>query len=591
MRVIHGREERVEGEGSGAFLLSSKDGSFLCLPNQPFNDSNYQGWATLTEGVPYKTIENIYLEGREVDAVHNQHCCVERDSGAATESFHFSSTGLIYSVYNYSGTVNVDFDFRRMNDYDDQGRFYEFYTKEGGLLVVKYKKYTDGSLRTVDHEHFLAFKNVQRYWVTGQWMPRHYSYDASRHSRADFYIYGTLKILVDKEAVIAIGSGKTEEEASVNANKAWHEYKLNGHAHSEEHHDAALNAALNALYSLTCKGRVLAGYPWFYQPWARDELIAIKALLLEGDFFTAKVILLKHLESLKGSYLSTKEGDSLMSADAPGWLFLRLHEFLSSTNAFDYFSREELRFALGKLEEHSEAVARERFKDGLVMNKALETWMDTSADGDTREGARVEVQALQLRAYKLGAKLSELLGEDPSRYAEMEEGLRRNAKAKLYKDCLADGFLNGAPDFTQRPNVFLAFYAYPELLSEEEWKLAFDKALEKLWLDWGGLASIEKDHTLFKPEHTGETNESYHRGDSWFFANNIAALCMHSLDPSKYAEKVRLIRDASVKEMLFSGFLGHCAELSSAKELSSQGCRAQAWSASTLAELLYALKG
>ena len=99
------------------------------------------------------------------------------------------------------------------------------------------------------------------------------------------------------------------------------------------------------------------------------------------------------------------------------------------------------------------------------------------------------------------------------------------------------------------------------------------------------LSSIDKKDKLFKPEYTGHNNLSYHRGDSWYWINNLAAICMADLDRKKYHHFIDSIFHASQNEMLFSGCIGHSAELSSASKQKSEGCVAQAWSAATFVEL------
>ena len=46
-------------------------------------------------------------------------------------------------------------------------------------------------------------------------------------------------------------------------------------------------------------------------------------------------------------------------------------------------------------------------KDCFEVNKKLETWMDTEFGNDTREGIRIEVQALRLNMYKLMFELTQ----------------------------------------------------------------------------------------------------------------------------------------------------------------------------------------
>jgi glycogen debranching enzyme len=231
------------------------------------------------------------------------------------------------------------------------------------------------------------------------------------------------------------------------------------------------------------------------------------------------------------------------------------------------------------------------------MNGPKETWMDP-ADGegkDMRSGARVEIQALMLAAYDFAEYLRNLLWKEKTLdFVKFREELVDNTRRFLFRDgMLWDGYDHESLDRTVRPNVFLAYYVYQNLLFREEWINVFRKVIDACWLswgnEWGGFSSIDKGSPLMRWEHTGMNNESYHRGDSWLYLNNIAAACMHRLDGYGFREHVKKIRAASVAEMNTMGFIGQCAELSSAKELSSKGALAQAWSAATLIELLHEL--
>jgi glycogen debranching enzyme len=204
-----------------------------------------------------------------------------------------------------------------------------------------------------------------------------------------------------------------------------------------------------------------------------------------------------------------------------------------------------------------------------------------------RAGARIEIQALHLAIYSLGEDLTSMLEKENADFTLLKERIKEKTKHLFFTDgILCDGFENGNLDKTIRPNVFLAYYAYPNLFSKDEWKKIFNKTIEACWLDWGGFSTIDKSNYMFRNEHTGFNNESYHRGDSWFFINNIAATCMLHLDKHYFFDYIKTIRRASVTEMIHRGFLGQCAEVSSAKELCSRGALAQAWSAGTLIELL-----
>jgi len=231
-------------------------------------------------------------------------------------------------------------------------------------------------------------------------------------------------------------------------------------------------------------------------------------------------------------------------------------------------------------------------KEGLIYNRSKETWMDTDNQGDYRDGARIEIQALQLAIYQLAQFLCKLTKKEfCKQYIVLEKELKKKVKEVFFKDdLLADGFNDNNPDFTIRPNIFLAHYAYPNLLSKKEWKAVFEKALAALWCDWGGLSSIDKSHPWYKPKHTGFDNESYHRGDSWFFVNNMAAIALHKVDADFFSSFIKKILAASKEETLYHGYIGHCAEIGNAFDLSSKGCWAQAWSAATLIEAIQTIE-
>jgi glycogen debranching enzyme len=91
---------------------------------------------------------------------------------------------------------------------------------------------------------------------------------------------------------------------------------------------------------------------------------------------------------------------------------------------------------------------------------------------------------------------------------------------------------------------------------------------------------------LYKSIHTGEDNRSYHRGDSWFWVNNIAAICMHRLDKERFKNHYQSIINASTNDILWKGAAGASSEISSASSQDSNGCLVQAWSLATYIELI-----
>ena len=163
----------------------------------------------------------------------------------------------------------------------------------------------------------------------------------------------------------------------------------------------------------------------------------------------------------------------------------------------------------------------------------------------------------------------------------METHLRKKVR-KIFFDGnnLYDGYYphKNIVEKVIRPNIFIAAYIYPQLLTGKEWMNCFDNALEALWLPWGGIATIDKKNDNFHDTHTGENPGSYHQGDSWFYVNNLAAIVLFRLNKRKYTGYISKIMEASREEILSRGAVGAHGEVSSAKELKSEGCVSQAWS-------------
>ncbi|MFP4462082.1 MAG: amylo-alpha-1,6-glucosidase, partial [Thermotogota bacterium] len=126
----------------------------------------------------------------------------------------------------------------------------------------------------------------------------------------------------------------------------------------------------------------------------------------------------------------------------------------------------------------------------------------------------------------------------------------------------------------------------PSLFSKQVWKKALTSYAQRLFLKWGGISTLSSDHTLFCSEYSGIDDRSYHRGDSWYFINNLAAIAMHRLARQSFSFEVLRIMSATSADILETGFAGHASEVSSAKELQGRGSLAQAWSAGTFIELV-----
>jgi glycogen debranching enzyme len=265
-------------------------------------------------------------------------------------------------------------------------------------------------------------------------------------------------------------------------------------------------------------------------------------------------------------------------ADGAGWIFKRAQYLLASKQPFlmNRQGKQEIKESFLKA---IGGLLKSYTRDKLILNSDSETWMDSVK----RAGARIEIQALTLNTLDFACSLT-----GNKYYLQFKKELEQKVREKFF----SGGVLSDSPaDSTIRPNAFLAAYAYPQLLKFEEWAECFRKILPSLWLDWGGLSTIDKNNPLFVSQHTGEMPNSYHNGDSWFYLNNLAALVLYRVNKYLFKDYVEKILRASTKEILWQGLAGEHAELSSANGLKSEGCLSQAWSAAMYIELIEEIFG
>jgi len=596
MEIIHKLGRRaLKKEGEGSFLLTDKKGSYLSFGSKQ-NITHMQGWFFLdNHWNMYKCVENIYLD-KEMSGLENNFSHVVRMYDSSEEMFYLTSTALIYEAKNYSGNINLELDFRSIFDYDDKNRMYSV-QKERDIIIICYEK----------HKKYLAIKGISEFENVGVWDKREYSYDKLRNTRFEFYIYKAMNIKCKDNIKLFFSFSDKKQEALENVISAAKneailkkscDLRVKNVCKEENISFDAAAHSLDGLRTKIGKGNnelegLFAGLPWFYQFWSRDELISLKAFMLEGKFEFVKKRLMSYLNSMNnnGRIPNRTPNTLLESADATFWLFKRFFDFLTLLDENGvlkkFFSTNDLELIKHKLHLCIEEQTTKYMKQSLVFSSNKETWMDTDVGNGGREGFCIEIQALFLSTFKLMKLLCRKLKLSFLGYDSLEKMLSEDVRNSFFKDGL---LLDRVKDTTPRPNIFIAYYCYPELLKKYEWKMVFDKIIGKLWLDWGGLSTIDKNDTSFQPRYTGHNNLSYHHGDSWFWINNLAAVCMFDLDKKKFHYFIDYIYKASENEILSSGFIGHCAELSSAEKQLSEGCLAQAWSAATFIELAYKFK-
>ncbi|MBU4493094.1 MAG: hypothetical protein KKA61_01890 [Nanoarchaeota archaeon] len=596
VKIVHSlNNHKIESKSTkdNRFLITNKKGGYFCLANK--NKSRYDGLFFFDEKM-HKVIESLHIiDSTKASKVINKFYEIKRECGSVTETFfmphHYDS--LVYEITKPS-TIEIVLDARESYDQRQWGRFYSIW-QEGDKIIIKFVKKTDAREDSSDAKEeyslFSVLKFEGMFKKVEEWEKIHYEFDKKRNSMPyERYVFSALTLKTDK---VVLSFSKNKEKAKKEADyvfrnierlkkkqRDYYESLLKTKNKLKGDSLIAYLCALNSLDSLVVNDKgIFAGLPWFFQFWTRDEAVSLKALILQGNFNLAKNILFRHLKSvLHDGKLIIKPDSLLRSADSAGWISKRAEDLIYILKSKKILKNNLTKKEIKKIEErigHSlDFMIKYHTREHLVFNNAKETWMDSLQ----RDGFRIEIQAMQLSMYKLMYELT-----NNRIYQELESDLKKEVRKKFWnKKYLADGL----DDFTIRPNIFIAAYIYPELLAKKEWIICFDNILKHLWNNWGGLSTIDKKSLLFRPEHTGENNESYHNGDSWFWINNLAAIVLYRSDKKRYKKYIDKILEASTKEILWQGAIGHHAELSSSKELRSEGCLAQAWSAAMYIELI-----
>ncbi len=606
MQVIHKlsknflEKEAYQREVSDniGFLTANRKGDFASFFNQnqspvvenslTTGHSRYSGWFFRNFKEVYKIVEDISLtENKKITTLKNEFWCHKRVSktkeSSVEESFFLpeKNRGLVYEL-SERASFNVFLDFKKIYDTSDEERHYKV-EKIKNIVVIECSNKKDTA--------FLAIKLASpNFLIKDCWEKRNYLLDVKRNSPPhQRYVFWAIQATT-KKMVLAVGDTKKQaiKEATYIFNKT---YKLKKEKRENIKNfldfskvknpeiSMAYKASQNALRELIFEEhhqkQMSAGLPWFFEPWARDSFISMKALLGKNDDILWKICQQYFNQITEDGSLPNKATEpNMKNVDAVGWLFKRVGEGIKN--------KKNNEVVVWKIKKHLEKTLDKLLKTSnskeLVVACEKETWMD-SID---RTGERLEVQALKLNMLKLAFNLTK-----DSSYKVAENSLKFKVKEKFWN---GEILFDGSNDQTIRPNIFLTAYIYPELLEKKEWQTCFDNALKALWLPWGGVATIDKNSPYFHKKHTGEISLSYHSGDSWFYLNNLTAIVLQKNNPERYRAYIDKILEASSKEILLLGAVGCHSELSSSENLTSEGCYSQAWSNALFVELVQQLK-
>ena len=547
MKVTHflTTRKKIEKEiDTASFLLSNKLGDYLWMSGN--TKSRYEGWFCRLDEKMYRFIEEIEVEdGGNVLAVGNFFNHIERKRENIEEIFYLSESSHSF-VYELTEKRNIRIFFDVKESYSSLPSKDYTITREKEFLIIKF-----------DPHLYLAIKTQQGDDIK-EIINKHYSYDQSRNSPPfTRNVYKGL-LLSGKRFVFAVASSKKDVLREIK--------KIVLKNNPKEKRDIDFLCAKNALDSLFVQKEngVYAGLPWFFHFWQRDEAISLKSVT-EIDKNIGKEVFFRLMES------GLKKGPGgVRNIDTIGWAVKR------AENIFPFLNVSEKEKIKRKIKKYLEEFLWAFTEDGLFVNQSYETWMDSLK----RDGARIELQAMKLNMYKTLRLLAREKSEKDF-YEKLESEMKSKVRKAFFDgENLYDGYYPKRSQLEKviRPNIFIAAYIYPELLSKKEWIKCINNALDKLWLPWGGVSTLDKTDVNFCDWHTGEDSRSYHQGDSWFYLNNLTAIVLYRIDKRRFKNYIKKIMEASREEILFMGAVGCHGEVSSASELRSEGCVNQAWS-------------
>ena len=586
-------------EGTG-LILGNDLGNYFHITDE--KETRYQGFFYTSgknhryELEIYKVIDQINILNKgKLHEIKNNFFEVEKmyESGIIEKYFLPNGYNSICLETNKEVEAEIILDIKHPYDSRKLGRFYEIEIEEDYALI-KFTKRRDWSEDGLgDKKEFMLYLAIKtdknKYKKIGEFFSKYYQKDFERNSCPwDRFVYKAIGIRSQK-AVFSVSRNKRDAIREVKTvfknfeklNKKEEENileKLKVPKIADEEIKMAYLCAQNSIYTMMVESNdkygAYAGLPWFFQFWHRDEAISLLQIYkINKDL--AKEIILSQLETIMNNGQIPKsrfykiEEIGVQSADALGWLANRIIKLSEKYDLAEDFKME----IVSKIENATTKLLKERTKDDLAISFKNETWMDSLERG----GERIEVQSCRYNIYDL---LHKFTGND--QYEILKKGLTDKIREKFYANKI---LMDGPEDKTIRPNIFLAAYLHPELLTNKKWEKCFDKILPKLYLDWGGISSVDTTSDKFIPEDTGENSMSYHNGNSWYWINNLVALVLYKLNPHKYSFYIDEIMEASTNEILYYGIAGHHSEVSSAKDQTFAGCNAQLWSSAMYLEV------
>lgn len=585
MKIIHHFLNRsISEEGDCLGLLTTDNvGGYYLLANG--DQSRYQGWHTLIEGQLYKIIDSILVQDSgAVQSFENRIWKIRRSFKNFFEEIILPN-GFCGLYYNLSAprNINLIFDIVKGYEHIPEGKNYTINLLDSKTFHIHFIQTTPGKNFTLD---VVGKINGGKIIKDEKWQKVLYHFDQNRNSTPyEKWLFSAL--IIEKTKGVILSAGLNLLEAKKNLNKIYKNKKtiisktqrinirqVKYLKDLPQNISWILTLCRNSLKNLIVFDRDLgevagayAGLPWFYQFWWRDEALALKMMFyLEPS--GAKSLALRRLKNFLK--LTDLNFNGTQSLDGLLLYLNNIYELDKENIGFFNLKQKKL---LQSAYIHTAKLCQEIRENNLIKSGGTKTWMDSIQRSDFP----VEIQFLYAAFLKNMFSLTK-----NSQYLKELNKLAMKIREYYFKDGV---LFDGVGDDTIRPNVFLAYYFYSRILRKKEWEQVFDKALERLYLPWGGLATIDKTDRRFHHFYTGEDPQSYHQGDSWFYLNNIAAMALLDINPQKYAAVIKSIIQASSQDILKYLLPGQASELSSADNFIPSGSPSQLWSSATLLEL------
>lgn len=596
----------------------------IILPNLEVKSVEYGGYyvkrefgSKISEVIRTEILNTNAKSEFDDDAklVYNDNGVLEEVYSEETETqpydyFYLGPTGgMVYQIFNYDGDLLIDLDIRKQNDFDVWGREYNVYQKDGIIFVEYSKKVAEKE----DYKVIFGIKAVNFiYDLKKEWLKKEYEYSKQRNSLSERYIYRLMSVSVSESKRLLLGYGFTEEEVKTqielleqNQNdleefdkEIYNEFVKDKDFQNPIPQDflVAYKLSNNGLYRFLNKflrhknisSGSFAGLPWFSNIWARDELIGLRAFINNSEEAYVKEKLFDYLSSIdteSGMLKRIDEEGAYQSADGVFWLAKRFEDFIyhleKKGRLSNVLTQGELNIVYEKMYNSFEKIVANNWdsENELLKVKKGDSWMDTI---DLEYPFDMQVLFLEFVSFLVIA--AQILKREEINHLSEFESLLKN---KIRDTYLRNGILyNEAFKDKINSNAFLAYYIYPDLFSFDDWEIIFDNVLPHLKTSWGGISSLSRKDSEFKENYTGENNLSYHRGDSWYWINNITAIVLNDLNEKKYRPYISKILMSSTRDILKLGAIGFGSEISSASSQKAEGCFAQLWSSSTYIEMI-----